>query len=175
MSGSAILREQLQEACRLLEGTMNGVSHDQAHWQPPGSAHPIGANWAHALLSVDMSFHALLQRVTTLAEGSWAGKTGLSELPPGGGAPAAWGEWAGRVRIDLPALKSFGDAALAAADAYLASLGDEAAGQPLDLSAAGFGNPTVSWVIGTTIMNVNLHCGEISCLKGLQGLKGYPV
>ena len=23
--------------------------------------------------------------------------------------------------------------------------------------------------------NVNMHCGEIACLKGLQGGKGYPM
>jgi hypothetical protein len=149
MSGSDVLREQLEEACRLLEATVDGLSDEQTHWQPPGTAHPIGANYAHAVLSVDMAFHALAQGLPSLAMSSWAGKTGLSELPPGGGAPAPWGEWAGNVRIDLDALKAFAVAAFGAADAYLASVDDRAIDRPVDLSAAGFGERSLAWVVAT--------------------------
>jgi len=159
MSSSAVLQEQLHEACQLLEATMDGVNDEQAHWQPPGTANPIGANYAHAVLSVDLAFHALIQGTAPLAQSSWAGRTGLSELPPGGGAPAEWGDWARSVRVDLPALKAFADEAFGAADACLASLDDHAANRPIDLTAAGFGQRSTAWVAGTTIMNVNLHCG----------------
>src|SRR6266542_1869150 len=98
-SACATLREQLNEACTLLAGTIAEVTQEQAHWQPPGTANPLGANYAHAVLSVDMSFHELLQGTATLAESGWAGRMGLSELPPGGGAPERWGQWAGRVRV----------------------------------------------------------------------------
>ena len=175
MVGIATLREQLQGAGSLLESTMDGVTREQAHWQPHGTANPIGANYAHAVLSVDMTVHALLQGKPQLASGEWAARTGLSELPPGEGAPGAWGEWARRVQIELPALRTFAQAILAAADAHLSSLDDAALSRAVDLSAMGFGQPTVAWLLGTVIQNVNLHCGEISCLKGLQGLPGYPI
>ncbi len=175
MAGNAILREQLQGAGSRLEGTMDGITPEQAHWQPTGTAHSIGANYAHAVLSVDMTVHALLQGAPQLAASDCATRTGLSELPPGHGAPGPWREWAERVHVDLPALRAFGQAAFAAADAYLASLDEASLDRPVDLSALGFGQPTVAWILGTLIQNVNLHCGEISCLKGLQGLRGYPV
>jgi len=175
VASSAILREQLQGAGSLLDGTMDGITPEQAHWQPTGTAHSIGANYAHTVLSVDMTVHALLQGAPQLAASDWATRTGLSELPPGHGAPGPWGEWAARVQIDLPALRAFGQAAFAAADAYLASLDEASPDRAVDLSAMGFGQPTVAWLLGTLIQNVNLHCGEISCLKGLQGLPGYPV
>jgi len=33
----------------------------------------------------------------------------------------------------------------------------------------------VASLLSTALSNVQWHCGEIACLKGLQGVWGYPV
>lgn len=175
MNAISILREQMHEAQELIEGTIEGVSSRQAAMKPGGTANPLGASYAHAVLSVDMAVNTLLRGAPTLAATAWASQLGLSELPPGGGAPGSWGEWAQSVEVDLPVLRGYAREVFAEADRFLESLPADAAARPVDLSAMGFGPRTLGWVISTTIMNVNLHCGEVACLKGIQGLTGYPV
>lgn len=176
---AALLREHLQSAVRLVEGTMEGVSAQQAHWAPPGSANPIGANYAHILLGQDGVISARLKGGAPLFATTWAGKTGVSELPPQAdparpGFPD-WSSWARRVKVDLPALREYAKAVYATSDAYLASLTDEDLRRSIDLSALGIGKMTVKQLLmGGVIGNALTHCGEISCLKGLQGSKGYP-
>ncbi len=47
--------------------------------------------------------------------------------------------------------------------------------RPLNFSALGLRDSTVQrLLLGGVIGNALVHCGEISCLKGLQGGKGYP-
>ncbi len=39
----------------------------------------------------------------------------------------------------------------------------------------GLGEQTVGWVLSVFVLaNCDWHTGEISCLKGSHGLKGYP-
>ena len=42
----SLLREQLKTANELVEGTVDDVTPEQAHWIPPGVAMPIGASYA---------------------------------------------------------------------------------------------------------------------------------
>jgi hypothetical protein len=79
------------------------------------------------------------------------------------------------VQVDLSALRQYAQAVYAASDAYLASLKPEDLNQPVDVSAFGLGEQTVGWMLNNAVVgHVNNHCGEVSCLKGLQGVKGYP-
>lgn len=175
MDAISLLRDYVQDARGFFEGTIQDVTPEQAHWSPPGQANPLGANVAHVVFSEDMAINGLLQGKAPLAATNWAGKTGVSDPPPDGAASPAWGEWARKVKVDLPALRQYAQAVHAATDEYLASLSDEALRRPLDLSAMGLGQQTVSWMLNAVLIsNVHLHCGEISCLKGLQGAKGYP-
>jgi hypothetical protein len=175
----SFLREQLKGAHRLLEGTMEGVTAEQAHWAPPGTANPIGASYAHIVLSEDGTVHGMLKGAAPLLATTWVGKTGVGEPPPGPdparpGFPD-WSEWARRVRVDLPALRTYAQAVYAATDEYLASLTDKDLDRPVDLSALGLKQYTARQLLtGGVLGNAQTHCGEIACLKGLQGAKGYP-
>ena len=51
MSTSSLIREQLKNAHDWFEGTVEGVTQEQADWQPPGTAHSIGSGYAHAVAS----------------------------------------------------------------------------------------------------------------------------
>ena len=60
-------------------------------------------------------------------------------------------------------------------DAYLATVTDAALDCPVDLSEIGKGQVTVGYALMLAAGNCYMHTGEISALKGLCGLTGYPV
>jgi hypothetical protein len=77
--------------------------------------------------------------------------------------------------MDLPAFNAYAQAVYASIDDYLASLDDEAMERMIDLSSIGMGERKSGFVLSMILLGDTFsHCGEISCLKGLQGLKGYP-
>lgn len=78
------------------------------------------------------------------------------------------------MKVDLEALRKYAQAVYAASDEYLASLTDNDLNHPVSLSALGLGGSTVGYVLTNGILgNAFSHSGEISCLKGLQGKRGY--
>ncbi len=155
------------------EGTLHDVTPEQAAWVPAGRALPIAAQYAHVVAAQDFGLHGLLLGSAPLALGPWSGRTGMAELPPAFGEP--WDGWA-KQPFDLLALRAYARAVYDASDAYLARLDEAEMARTVDLTAAGFGEQTVGFVlVNGWVMNVNLHCGEIACLKGLQAAKGYPV
>jgi hypothetical protein len=174
----SLLRAQYQNAHEVLEGTLQDVTSEQAHWSPPGTANPLGATYAHIVISEDGVINGMLKGSGPLSVSTWAGKIGVSELPPMpgpevGGLPS-WSEWARRVKVDQAALRSYAQAVYAATDEYLASLTDDDLNRSLDLSGLGVGQQTLGWLLTLMLSNVNWHTGEIACLKGLQGARGYP-
>jgi hypothetical protein len=174
MQANALLRQLFGDFHQLLEGTLAGVTPDQAQSVPPGTANPIGATYAHVVLWEDMGVHGLLQGRPPLSAGLWSGRTGLSDLPPLD-RPGHWEDWSRRVIVDLPALRGYAEAVYEATDGYLGTMPAADLEREIDLTAMGFGRPAAAWVIGSMLQNVALHCGEIAVLKGLRGVPGYPV
>ncbi len=95
--------------------------------------------------------------------------SGISEPPP---PPGTWGEWGHSVKIDLAALRPYAQAVYASVGAYLARLSDTDLERATDTPV---GSMPLGAFIGLWILNAHCHAGEISCLKGLHGLQGYPV
>ena len=145
---------------------------EQAQWQPGGRALPAGAHYGHAVVTEDRIIQGMLRGATPLAAGDWAERTGLSDVPPPG---SDWGEWARQVQVDLPRLRAYAQAVYAATDAWLATLSMADLQREMDFSALGVGRQPMSFLVNVTLLNAVAHCGEISCLKGLQGEKGYPM
>ena len=180
MDAVSHLRQQLKGAHEFLEGTMQDVTAEHAHWSPPGKANPLGATYSHLVISEDAIINAMLKGGAPLFATAWAGKAGVSELPPLPGPEASglppWDQWARQVQVDLSAARQYAQAVYAASDEYLASLTDDDLSRPIDLSAIGLGQQTVGWMLDAAVLgHVSEHCGEVSCLKGLQGVRGYPV
>jgi hypothetical protein len=176
MDSITLLREQLQTAHQFMEGTMADVTPEQARWLPPGTANPLGASYLHAVTSEDGILHGILQQRPPLAAGEWADRTGGSEpMPLPGPQWEAYGPWARRVQVDLPEAKAYAQAVYAASAAYLARLTPDQLDATRDLSILSLGQVSVGWIISTLLIG-HMHdlMGEISCLKGLQGAKGYP-
>jgi hypothetical protein len=148
-----------------LEGTLAGVTNEQAHWEPPGNVAPVGAQYAHVVTAEDALFNMVLaggmpQMMRT--------PTGLSEPPPQGGA---WIDWGKRVRVDMAALRAYAQLVYANTDQILSSMNDE------DLATVvktPLGDMPKGVMLTLLAANIAVHTGEVSVLKGLQGLQGYP-
>ena len=107
MNVVSLLREQLQNAHWLLEETLKDVTPEQVHWAPPGIANPLGATYAHLVLSEDAIINGMLKGGAPLAATTWAGKVGISEAPPPPDSLQPCDQWARRVRVDLAALRQY--------------------------------------------------------------------
>lgn len=171
MDAVTLMQQQAKWAHNWLEGTVGDVTPEQVHWAPPTGVN-LGAHYAHIVVSEDALINHMAKGEAPMAATSWAGKTGLSEPMPRG----AWSDWAKSVRIDMPALRAYGQAVFANTESYIASLTPEDLDREIDLTNAGLGKmPLGVFISAVTLANTNWHCGEISLLKGLQGLKGYPA
>lgn len=160
------LRTQLQFAHNWLEGTLSGVDDALANEIPPGGVvATIGANYAHVTAAEDYFVNVLLRGGAPLMASMSAG---ISEPPP----PGTWAEWGHSVKTELGALRPYAQAVYAAVDAYLATLSDADLEHMIDTPV---GSMPLGAFIGLWILNAHCHAGEISCLKGLRGLQGYPV
>lgn len=175
MSSATFLREQLECAHDFLEETMQDVTDEQLHWAPPGTANPVGATYAHVVMGEDLMVNGLVRATAPLFFTTWAGKFGLSEPPPMPNQ-GSWDVWARKVKVDLPALREYAKAVFENTDEYLASLADAELAKEIDLSIFEMGNKTLSWFLGNVVLShISTHCGEVACLKGLQGAQGYPL
>lgn len=176
MDALTLLQIQLQHAREWMADTVAGATDDMAHWTPPGIANPLGATYAHLVVSEDMIVNGLLKQSSPLFATSWAGRTGLSEsMPLPGPEWEDYGSWARRVQIDLAALRDYEQAVQDNTDEYLNTLSADDLDMAVDLTSLGFGEVTVGWIIGRLLIgHIDNECGEISCLKGLQGVRGYP-
>ncbi len=103
---------------------------------------PACVSFARAVLGEDLSVNGVLAAGQPLVLPNWAGRTGISELPPffapagpgsprnrGGGVRISRGggpwEWRRRVRLDLERLRPHARAVYTSTDAYVAALSDD--------------------------------------------------
>jgi len=76
------------------------------------------------------------------------------------------------LRVDLAALHDYARATRQAVQGWVASLTPEDMARKIETS---IGELTVGQFLELyVIWHIKVHCGEISALKGCQGLKGYP-
>jgi hypothetical protein len=175
MGQAQLLVDQLQQARQFLEGTMDDVTEEQAQWLPPGVSNPLGATYGHIVTGEDTFVNMVLRGAQPLSMAEWADKQGMNPPPPPPFPPQSWDQWGRQVKVDLDALRKYAHAVFANTESYVGSLSDDQLAKPMDLSALGLGQPSMVWVVSNGILGHRLaHWGEISCLKGLQGAKGYP-
>lgn len=175
MDSISLLKQQLALAHYVLDVTMADVTDEQMQWSPPGIATPLGASYAHVVLAEDMQVGLLTGKAPLFAS-SWDSKTGLSEpMPMPGPAWESYGPWTRRVTVNLAQIREYEKAVREATDDYLSSLKPEDLDMILDLSGLGMGRQPLSWALSLLLVgHINNLAGEISCLKGLQGARGYP-
>ena len=155
----------LADAHRLLGIAAQDLSEDIVHWQPQGTANSIASLLAHIVTAEDGGINRLLKGGDSLFNsGCWSRKTGIPQ-----DLAAIWEKsW----RLDQAAFEEYRLAVEASAKTYVESINLA----DLDREIPGGRAPrTAASVLRTfAIHHVIGHAGEISTLKGLQGLKGLP-
>ncbi|MBP9718945.1 MAG: hypothetical protein KBD46_00585 [Candidatus Levybacteria bacterium] len=171
MNAIDLLRLQFKSAHDTQEATMADVLAPVAHFTEVGKALPIGAAYAHSVISEDVILSSMVRQRTPLS--SMHANTGLSQPMPSFSEWEKHEQWAKTVKIDLEQFRVFAKEIYAETDAYLATLEEEDLDREIDLGA--FGKHTLAFVLTNFfLLHIANLTGEISAAKGIQGLKGYP-
>ena len=197
MNTVGLIHHSLGFAFELLEQLVSDLTQEQADWLPPGNANPIGSLYWHTVGYSDQLVHEWCMvpfRHITIEEWFEA-KRAKHELGMGQAPLRHSAGWQEKVviasppvdpedpmgdlrairvglRVDLPVLHDDARATAEALLGWVASLTPEDLERTLDtpIGEVNLGQMLEAFVI----WHINVHCGEISALKGCQGLKGYP-
>lgn len=157
MNTVELLEYSLDTAFFLLSQVTADLTQEQIDWQPPGVVNTIGSIYSHILSYVDWFIQDLC----------------IDQKPfPESVESALMEHGLCHVQADLAETHESAGALLEKAKGWLSSL------TPADLEIIR--NTTIGelnqgkMVEAYIIWHINVHCGEISALKGCQGLKGYP-
>ena len=161
------IRAECDSALDMISRSLEDLDDEIVQWQPGGTANTIGQILAHLVSGQDLLVGEKLKGGTTLHASGWAEKTGIPA-----GRTQIWvkGVW----RLNLEGFRQYHAAVDAQSRGYLASI------TPADLErqVAWIRGPEqpVSQLFRTIFINHALgHCGEMSALKGIRGLKGLPI
>ncbi len=169
MDSIALLKTALHASHQWYQGTVDGLTEAQANFVPSGTAHPIGELAAHILQAEDGMINMLQGQPPLWVSDGWGQRLGLPMV-------MQQTTEAARAFRCLPAdLAEYAQAVYANTDAFLASLQPADLDRDVDLSAMGIGTVKMGYVLTGMLLGNNFaHTGEISALKGVQGLRGYP-
>ncbi len=135
-----------------------------------GKAGTIASSIAHLVVAEDSIAHILLGGTQTIAEGEYAGLTGINR--------PQWfndEDWRSEVRVEMAPFRAYAAAVFLAAEARVAAMTEQDLDRPMDLTDFGLGHTTAGWVIGALLITHGANLtGEVSALKGAAGLAGYP-
>lgn len=167
-----LLTQQVKDAHQLFLGTLEGITNDQANFKPQGKALSVAATWVHHVEAED-AFMSAVDGQPTLESTDFAGKTGFQAPQPMADWETEFPKWAQSLVVDVEPLMAYTKAAFAKTEAAVAQLTDEDLDKSHSLGSMG--EPTAFTIISSYIIG---HCycitGEMSAVKGTEGLKGYP-
>lgn len=143
----ALLRWQFRLVHRLLDSAMDQLAETAPH------RCAVCACFARAVLGEDLSVNGVLAERQPLALSTWAGRTGMSELPPLVG-PADWRAWERSVWLDLGRLRPYARAVYASTDAYLATLPED--------GLVPVGGETPGCLLSALLLTLAARHGEIT-------------
>lgn len=169
MDAITLLKSAFDASHQWYQGTVADLDAEQANVVPAGRAHPIASQMAHILQSEDGMVNMLQGQAPLWERDGWGERLGLPMLY------SQTTEGSRAFRCDPAALADYNKAVYAQTDAYLGSLSPEDLDRPIDFSSWGLGEmPLANVLTGLLLGNTFAHTGEISALKGTQGLQGYP-
>jgi hypothetical protein len=172
MNTVELLRSSLGNAFGILSQVTVDLNQEQADWQPPGIANPIGATYWHTISGADDVIYAWVLGGEPLRQrDGWDERVLAVSMPE----PEHGGDMLGymrAIRVHLPALHDYAKAVAEALQGWLGSLAPEDLERTIHTP---IGENTVAQVVDLfVIWHINAHCGEISALKGCLGARGYP-
>lgn len=166
MDAIELLRWQTRTAYDWLELTVSDVTPDQALWQPPGTANTIAENYAHAMIWADVDINRYFFGRAALLEDGWAERFRLDAFHLDD-VPLATG-------ADWQTLRDYGRLV----HHWIVELLDGLAAEELEREFQMVPEWLGVWR-GLDLFDlhgqhhIRMHGGEIACLKGLQGGRGY--
>jgi hypothetical protein len=96
-------------------------------------------------------------------------------MPMPGMVEGDMGEWFHGAKVNVEAVRAYAAAVFAATEAFIAGADGATLNKTLDVSFVGLGKRRLADVFTLLVVG---HCdssaGEISAIKGVFGLKGYP-
>jgi hypothetical protein len=170
MTDLGFIRRETRSAWEWLETVVSDVTADQANWWPPGTANSIGSTYLHVVINPDVELNRLLYGRIPIIEALWKGDVWQGTAY----GPESFDDWGNRVQVQWNRLRDYGRAVHAWLIGSLDALTEDDLGRPVDMTRSGLG----MWR-GRDLYelhgwrHVYMHGGEIACLKGLQGAKGY--
>ncbi|HET9476853.1 MAG TPA: DinB family protein [Dehalococcoidia bacterium] len=166
MDARTTLRHQMQTLHGIMEAAIGDCPEKTVFRKLPDSTvNSIGAIYAHTIFGEDGLLNGLIRGDKPVYyAGGWADKIGL-DMPHGGLEP----DWA--PSLDMGLFREYAKAVYEATDNFLANASDADFAKVVD---AGFAPPmpVQSFVANILAWHVATHQGEISALKGVQGLNG---
>ena len=168
MDALEFFRRLFAAAHRQLDAAMKDITAEQFNWVPCETANPISATYIHCLNSEDFFVQAVLQSKPRLwEEGGYTEKTGVKKLPGGGGG---WEEFR-HMQVEIGPLLDYQQTVWAGTEAYLQTLTPEDLERKVKFAG---GERSVADMLIMSASHTLSHAGEISALKGVQGVKGLP-
>jgi hypothetical protein len=162
----ATLREQMQSLLATLEAAVGDCTGETASKKLPGSTiNSVGAIYAHTIFGEDGLLNGLMRGQTPVYfTGGWADKIDL-EMPQGSMEP----DW--NISIDMDLFRQYAREVYGATYSYLGNVTETDFEKTVD---AGFAPPMParSFMANILAWHVATHQGELSALKGAQGLNG---
>jgi len=193
----SVLHGSLDFSFDMLEFLVSDLTQQQADWMPPGKANPIGSLYWHIIAYADQIIHEwCLPPMLEISMDDWfEAKKQNQNLKMGQTPLRITGEWEEKVilslhpenpedpywkvrtsregfRADLPALHDYARATREFLQDWVLSQTPEDLERilPTPIGEYNLGDFLEIFIIS----HMNNHIGEISAIKGCQGLKGYP-
>jgi hypothetical protein len=166
-----LIRRETLEAWDWLESIVQDVTEEEANWWPDGVANSIGCTYVHIVINTDVEINRLLYGRDPLIESRWHGKAGTGVSYD---SDRFDDTWARGVRVEWKLLREYGRAVHQWLSESLVDLKEEHLDLPVDMTRSGLGiwkGRDLYRLHGWN--HVRMHGGEIACVKGLQGSKGY--
>jgi len=163
MNAPSYARSQLESAFDNVDLCMQGLDDDTYNWQPSGTCNPISKLHVHIVSSMDFFTNSILQ----------GKRSGWPEVAAQVGLPTNPQEmWQSQTRVSMDAIVNYGKDVRTRVMEYISGLSDADLDRELDTKILGV--KSVGWVLQFCGMHMSSHAGEISAVKGMQGLKGLP-
>jgi hypothetical protein len=152
----------LERTFSLFNHIADGMTPEQYNWKPGGTANPVAKTHVHAMTAVDLFINGTLG--TGMSWKAFAAEQGLPANP--------MEIWSFSGEVSLDAMKQYSATVQKAAIDYVSGLTDADLDREVD--TAFFGKQTAAFMIGLAGIHAMGHGGDMSAVKGLQGLKGLP-
>jgi hypothetical protein len=154
---------QLEAALSLVNTCADGMDEAQYNWDPQGTCNSVAKSHVHALTSADFFINGTIKGGPLLWQ-SMAASAGLPVNP--------MEVWAFSGTISLATMKDYAQHLQKAILDYVGTLNEGDLDRVLDTPF--FGKKPVAFLLQLSGMHAAGHAGDMSAVKGMQGLKGLP-